>query len=163
MTEIYKTVTYLVLSFLLCLGAHKIGSSFINDFSDNFIALLTTLLAINIASSSLIAGKLKEINIATGQSFEKTRSELKRSLTIQLFLIAITFIILILKSSTKIEILIGVDNAELISNTITVGVFIYYLDTIKDLGQALFSLLDFGDNNTNTGGNNKHVKKREDE
>lgn len=142
MDEVYKIISYLVISFLISLGAKEIDSDFISKFSSDFITLLTTLLAINIASGSLIAGKLKEINLKTGQSFSKTTRELKRSLLIQLILIAISFVILVLKSSTKISVLIGADMMELISNTITVAIFIYYLDCIMDLGRALFSLLN---------------------
>lgn len=143
MNELYKSVTYLVVAFLICLLSTTLKSDFINEFAENFIALLTTLLAINIASGSLIAGKLKEINLKTGQKFEKTTKELKRSLTIQLILITISFLNLVLKSSLLISNIIGVDTLDLIANTITIGIFIYYLDTIKDLGQALFALLDF--------------------
>lgn len=145
MNEFYKSVTYLVIAFLICFVADKLKSNFINNFGENFISLLTTLLAINIASGSLIAGKLKEINIKTGQKFENTSKELRRSLTIQLVLIAISFFVLLLKSSKIISDCIGVSALSLISNTITIGIFIYYLDTIKDLGQALFSLLNFND------------------
>lgn len=145
MNEFYKSVTYLVIAFLICFTAEKLESDFINNFGQNFISLLTTLLAINIASGSLIAGKLKEINIKTGQKFENTSKELRRSLATQLILIAISFFILLLKSSKVISNCIGVSALGLISNTITIGIFIYYLDTIKDLGQALFSLLNFDD------------------
>src|SRR5659263_207105 len=107
MDEVYKIISYLFVSFLISLGAKEIDSDFISRFSSDFITLLTTLLAINIASGSLIAGKLKEINLKTGQSFSKTSRELKRSLLIQLVLIAISFVILVLKSSTKISVLIG--------------------------------------------------------
>ena len=143
MTEFYKSVTYIVIAFLICLFAQEIESSFINDFANNFIGLLTTLLAINIASGSLIAGKLKEISIQTGHGFDKTKKELKRSLSVQLVLIAISFVILLIKTSKLFSNLLGANTLALVSNTITVAIFIYYLDTIKDLGQALFSLLDF--------------------
>jgi hypothetical protein len=151
MTEFYKSVTYLVFAFIICLFAQKIESSFINDFSNNFIGLLTTLLAINIASSSLIASKLKEISIQTGHGFDKTKKELKRSLSVQLILIALSFIILLFRTSKVISNIFGTSTLLLVSNTFTVAIFIYYLDTIKDLGRALFSLLDFeeGKNNLN--------------
>lgn len=143
MTELYKSVTYLVVAFLVCLFAQRIESPFINDFSNNFIGLLTTLLAINIASGSLIAGKLKEISLQTGHDFNRTKKELKRGLTVQLILVAISFFVLLIKGSKLVTVLLGTDKLALISDTITVAIFIYYLDTIKDLGQALFSLLDF--------------------
>lgn len=145
MSEFFKLVTFLTISFIICYLSIILESDFVNGFADDFIALLTTLLAINIASSSLIAGKLKELNIQTGHKFEKTTKELKRSLTIQLILIAISFIVLLVKSSKMISGIIGFNNLEIITNTITIGVFIYYLDTIKDLGMALFSLLNFND------------------
>lgn len=145
MNEFYKSTTYLVIAFLICYAADKLESNFINNFGENFISLLTTLLAINIASGSLIAGKLKEINLKTGQKFDNTSKELKRSLTVQLVLIASSFFVLLLKSSKIISDSIGISNLYLISNTITIGIFIYYLDTIKDLGLALFSLLNFND------------------
>lgn len=143
MSEFNKAITYLFVSFMICFASNKLESSFISNFSNNFIALLTTLLAINIASGSLIAGKLKEISLNTGHVFKKTHNELKKSLRIQIILIIISFVILILKSSKLIANLIGNDNISIFSDTVTVAIFIYYLDSIKDLGQALFTLLDF--------------------
>jgi hypothetical protein len=145
MNEIYKTITFLVISFLICLFGQYLGSTFIDDFSNNFIGLLTTLLAINVASGSLIAGKLKEINLVTGHKFEKTKMELKRGIIIQLILICITFIVLLFKTSLLLSNILGHKTLILASNTVTVAIFLYYLDSIKDLALALFSLLDFDD------------------
>jgi hypothetical protein len=145
MSEIYKTITFLVISFLICLFGQYLGSTFIDDFSSNFIGLLTTLLAINVASGSLIAGRLKEINLVTGHKFEKTKKELKRSIIIQLILICITFIVLLFKTSLLLSNILGHKTLILASNTVTVAIFLYYLDSIKDLALALFSLLDFDD------------------
>lgn len=63
--------------------------------------------------------------------------------TIQLILISISLLVLLLKSSKTISEIVGFDCLKIISNTILVAILIYYLDTIKDLGLALFSLLDF--------------------
>jgi len=145
MAEIYKSISYLVGAFVLSLLAHKIESSFITEFTQDFIALLTTLLAINIASSTLIAGKLNEINNKTGQRFPKTTTELKRSLSIQLILIIAAFLVLLIFNSKLLEVKIGIDVLTISRNTLTVGIFFYYLDTLKDIGLALFSLLNFND------------------
>ncbi|MAC94588.1 MAG: hypothetical protein CMC96_03705 [Flavobacteriales bacterium] len=145
MAEIYKSITYLVLALLLSLLGHYIESSFISEFAKDFISLLTTLLAINIASSTLIAGKLNEINSRTGQNFSKTSKELKRSLNIQLILIGVAFIALLLSNSQLLEVKLGKNALTISRNTLTVGIFIYYLDTLKDIGQALFSLLNFNE------------------
>ena len=115
MNSIYKAITFLSISFLLCFISMKIKSDFIDNFTNGFIPLLTTLLAINIASASLIAGKLKEISIRTGMKFEKTTKELKRSLTIQLILISISLLVLLLKSSKTISAIVGFDCLKIIS------------------------------------------------
>lgn len=55
----------------------KLESSFADKFAENILALLTTLFAINIASSTLIAGKLREIQDMTGHPFYKNQKEFK--------------------------------------------------------------------------------------
>jgi len=139
----YKNFSLITVSILVSLLAKWLNSSFIESFADNQITLLTTLLAINIASSSLIAGKLRDINQKTGYKFVDTRTELKRSLIVQVTLIAIAFFLMIFTKSEKVIRLMEPDWLNFISNTITVGIFVYYLDAILDLGKALFSLLDF--------------------
>lgn len=143
MTEVYKSVTYLVIAFLINLGSKYLGSDFIDGFTNEFISFLTTLLAINIASSSLIASQLKDVHEKTGQSFSSTISELKRSLIIQLILIGVAFVFLTLKKSVILEKTISRGTLTLICNTVNLTIFIYFLDTIYDLGKALFSFLNF--------------------
>lgn len=147
MTEVTKGLAILFVALILSLIAHWIESSFISEFAANFIPLLTTLLAINIASGSLIAGKLKEISSNTNLSFEPTHSALKKGLWVQLTLIGISFFVLMLFSSKKIRIGIGEEISSVSVNTIVLGIFIYYLDTIRDLGKALFALLNHNEKN----------------
>lgn len=143
MNKIYKSVTFIVLSFILAYLSMKLESSFTDKFADNILALLTTLFAINIASSTLIAGKLREIQNQTGHPFTKTKSNLKRSFYEQIIFIIIAFIFGLVRESNYLQVLLKVDNLKLICNTILFLSFIYYIDIIRDLGKALFDLLDF--------------------
>ncbi|WP_420582068.1 hypothetical protein [Reichenbachiella sp.] len=139
----YRYVTFLVCGYLISVGADKLESSFIDDFSSGLIPLLTTLLAINIASGSLIASKISEIENISGVGFHKAKNELKESLKVQLVLIAVSFIVLILKESAIVEKLISKEYTQVFSNTITVTIFGVFIDSIRDIGMGLFSLLDF--------------------
>ena len=140
MNNIYKYISYLSIGILISFFAQCIESDFINSFSANVISLLATILAINIASSSIIASKLREVILKTGGSFEKTKSELKTGLQAQLFLIAIAFIILILKDSKFLVLHLDKNHIDLFTNSIILGIFIFYLDVIYDLGKSMFTL-----------------------
>lgn len=143
MNKIYKSVTFIVLSFILALISLKLKSSFSDKFADNVLALLTTLFAINIASSTLIAGKLREIQNVTGHPFIQTKKNLKNSFYEQIIFIIIAFIIGLIRESNYLKIIINIDNLKLICNSVLFLSFIYYIDIIRDLGKALFDLLDF--------------------
>jgi hypothetical protein len=143
MSEAYKIVTYTTIGAVLSYLAYLLGSQFISTFSESFISLLTTLLAINIASSSLIAVRLNEISKQSGHKFENTTRELKSSLKIQVILIGVAFVVLLVADSPVIAQRVGDDILTGIQNTLTVGIFIYYLDSLWDIGQALFALISF--------------------
>lgn len=151
MNEFFKITSYLFVSLIVSWLGVKIESSFLKTFSDNFIPLLSAILAINVASVSLLAGNMIQVQQDTGASLEKTLKDLKGSFFLQLVLIGISFITLLIKGSKKIESIFGQFELELATNTIIIAIFIYYLDMVVDLGKALFTILEFN-------GKNKQVK-----
>lgn len=146
MNSLYKSITFLTISTFFAFVAMKLESSFADKFAENILALLTTLFAINIASSSLIAGKLREIQDMTRHPFIKTKKSLKNSFYEQISLIGIAFIFALLRESKYIQNLIECSNCKLICNAILFYTFTSYLDIIRDLGKSLFDLLNFGEN-----------------
>jgi hypothetical protein len=144
--SLYKSITFLTISIFFAFVAMKLESSFADKFAENILALLTTLFAINIASSTLIAGKLREIQDMTGHPFIKTKKSLKNSFYEQISLIGIAFIFALLRESKYIQNLIECSNCKLICNAILFYTFTSYLDIIRDLGKSLFDLLNFGEN-----------------
>lgn len=143
MNNIYKYIAFASLSLLLAYVAMKLESAFADKFAENILALLTTLFAINIASSTLIAGKLREIQDKTGYKFVKTKSNLKTSFYEQIILIAIAFIVAMARESKYLQNLIDCETFKLICNSFLFFCFIAYLEIIRDIGKSLFDLLDF--------------------
>lgn len=146
MNNIYKYIAFVSLSFILSYLGMKLESTFADKFAENILALLTTLFAINIASSTLIAGKLREIQDKTGYKFVKTKNNLKSSFYEQITLIAIAFVIGMARESKYLQNLIESETCMLICNSILFFCFIAYLEIIRDIGKSLFDLLDFDNN-----------------
>lgn len=146
MNNIYKIVTFVSLSIFFAFIAFKLQSSFADKFSENILALLTTLFAINIASSTLIAGKLREIQERTGHAFTRTKKSLKSSFYEQIILIGLAFIFGLLRESKVLQTSLNIETLKVICNSVLFFTFIYYLDIIRDIGKSLFDLLDFGNN-----------------
>jgi hypothetical protein len=142
MSSIYKIITFLLLSFLIAYISIKIQSNFIDTISTNIIGLLTTLFAINIASSTLVAGKLSEISNKTGRDFPNTKSNLRISFNEQIILIVLTFVVGIVRESCLLKTYMDVYTLKLICDSLLIFAFIYYLDILKDIGKALYNLLD---------------------
>ncbi len=145
MNNLYKIIAFGSISFLLALITHKLQSTFANKFAENIIALLTTLFAINIASSTLIAGKVREIQDKTGHPFIRTKRNLKNSFYEQIIFIGIAFVFSLLRESELLKNEIDAKTIELVCNSVLFFTFIYYLDIIRDIGKSLFDLLDFED------------------
>lgn len=146
MNNFYKIVTFLSISALFSFIAMKLESTFVDKFSESILALLTTLFAINIASSTLIAGKVREIQNLTRHPFTKTKRNLKKSFYEQIIFIGVAFFTSLLRDSIFLTNLIDAKYLKLVCDTLLFLSFIYYLDIIRDIGKALFDLLDYENN-----------------
>lgn len=146
MNNIYKIIAFISISALFAFVAMKLESTFADKFSENILALLTTLFAINIASSTLIAGKLRDIQEKTGHQFIKTKKSLKNSFYEQIILIGIAFIIGLVRESKYFQTIFDCESFKMICNTVLFFIFISYLEIIRDIGKSLFDLLDFNEN-----------------
>lgn len=147
MSNIYKIITFLVIGSIISFASCELQSTFVIKFSENILPLLTTLFAINIASSTLIASKLREIQDKTNFEFTSTKKNLKTSFYEQIFLIGLAFIFGIIRESNLLHLHFTKETIYCISDAIIFFSFIYYLDIIRDIGLALFDLLNFNDKN----------------
>ena len=105
----------------------------------NIISLLITLLAINTATSGLIASKIQDFVIQKPEvDFSLTIKEMKTSLLEQIILIVVSVICLIIQNSKKIELEFKDD----MCNIILITVFIYSIDILWDTGKAVFVIIE---------------------
>lgn len=106
---------------------------------ESIIGLLLTLLAINTATSGLIASKIQDIIVNQPKiDFSDTIKEMKRSLLEQIILISLSIITLLLMDSTKLTFLFKVE----ISNVILVSILAYSINILWDTGKAVFVIIE---------------------
>jgi hypothetical protein len=108
---------------------------------ENIVIILITLLAINIATISVIMTKLKEIVDKFGGDFEATISEMRISVREQLILIVVAFFALMLRGSAVVQ--AAVEYHAFILDSVIMSVLIYALDILRDTGNSIFHILDF--------------------
>ena len=142
MNKIFKIISYLSVS-LFFSYLESLGSGiFFDNLKNNIIPLLATLLAINITTGALISTELKKFTsqFPNASSIDVSK-ELRFSFIIQLISLVFLFIVLLINDIITKEITY-IKYSEYLTNTIIIGVFLYYLEIILDLGKALFKILN---------------------
>jgi hypothetical protein len=130
--------------FVIALAITTIGNVLDSTFlfiylQTNIIGLLITLLAINTATSGLIASKIQDFVVQKPEiDFSLTIKEMKSSLLEQIILITTSVICLIIQNSKKIELELKDD----ICNIILITIFIYAIDILWDTGKAVFVIIE---------------------
>lgn len=131
---------YLVLSIVATVFCYWLESSFLFDYlQNNIIGLLITLLAINTATSGLVASKMQDLKLQKPQiDLKEPIKQMKLSLVEQIILIAVSIIFMtILKSS-----LVNFDYKEHLFNGGLIFVLIYALAILMDTGKAVFTMIE---------------------
>lgn len=139
--KVIKNISFfLILGLIISFIAKFFESDFLFQYlKDNIIGLLITLLAINTATTGLIASKMQDllVNYPTFD-FSNTIKEMKLSLLEQIILIGISILSLILQSSQKITFIYK----EFIFNIILVSVLIYAINVLWDTGKGVFVIIE---------------------
>ena len=141
--DLIKSISfYIVTSVALNLLAKGLGSDFIGPFiKGNIISILINLLAINIATCTILMTKLNEIKSNATVDFSATYRELKLSLKEQVILIATSFLILMLDKSTLLN--MNIPHCTLCFDIVLTAIFIYAVDILWDLGKAVFAIINY--------------------
>ena len=134
----------MVVSGFISWTAYVNGSSFFESFNGMLIPLLATLLAINITTSSLVAGELRKIKKEFPQcDIKNSTNEIKRIFKIQIFLIASLLFLFIIKDCDFIQEYINQQYITIFVNGYVIAAFGYFLEIIYDLGCSLFDIINF--------------------
>lgn len=145
---------YIVLSLLLSYLSFKLKSDFLSSFYENdLVSILITLLAIIIATFSLIITKLQEISSKKPTVFTKTYNELRKTIKVQIFLIAFAIVFLIIKNSSIIH--NGWAFSSEVVDFFNTIIFICALDILRDVGCAIFDIIMIFNNLDNPDHNDK--------
>lgn len=137
---------YFVVGLGLCSMSYLLQSSFLLDFlRNNLISLIATLLAINIANSTLLLSKLENIvsqadNPNISSSFTKTTKEIYINLRDQVLLILGAIFFLSLENSKYI---IGDPCALFWVRSCIVAVLAYAIDILLDTAKAVIIILNY--------------------
>lgn len=106
---------------------------------DNIIGLLLTLLAINTATSGLIASKIQDILTEFKElDFSGTIKEMKLSLLEQIILICISVVSLLVLDSGKISF----EYLNEVGNVVLTTVLIFAIAILWDTGKAVFIIIE---------------------
>ncbi len=141
-----NVVKNICLCLVLALGFNILETCLKSSFIDNFmteqiIGIQLSLMAITIATYTFIISKLEELSKEHPDSFNNTYQALKRAMIEQLYCIGISVFFLILKYSNFLKNL-ELQYYDIIINTLISTVFIYAIDILKDVGLAVFVLID---------------------
>lgn len=140
MTILRNISFYLIISFLICLISKLLEACFLFTYlNENIISLLITLLAINTATTGLVASKMQEMLMKfPAIDFKSTIGQMKLSLFEQIVLIGVSVLSSILLSSSVLQF----PNKELILNGVLLAVLIYALDILWDTGKSVFVAIE---------------------
>jgi len=131
---------YIVIAAILTFLSYFLKSNYLFEYlSENIITILLTLLAINTATTGLIASKIQDFVLKYPKmKFSRAIKEMKLSLFEQIILIATAIIILIFKDSQIIHFVCK----EQILNTILLTVLIYAINNLWDTGKSVFIVIE---------------------
>ncbi|WP_417266084.1 hypothetical protein [Brumimicrobium sp.] len=131
---------YLILSIVATVFCYWLESSFLFDYlQNNIIGLLITLLAINTATSGLVASKMQDLKLQKPQiDLKEPIKQMKLSLVEQIILIAVSIIFMTILNSS----LVNFDYKEHLFNGGLIFVLIYALAILMDTGKAVFTMIE---------------------
>ena len=143
MNKIKDIIFYIVIGTGLYYLNYNLKSNFLPHFlQEQLIPLLGTLLAINIANSTLLLSKLEDIlskqEIQPNSTiFSKTKQEVRNNLKEQIILICIALLALIVWESPLHS------QLENIAGVICTVILTYALAILWDTAKAVFIILNF--------------------
>ncbi|MGL5470180.1 MAG: hypothetical protein ACRDCT_18620 [Shewanella sp.] len=142
--HVVKTIfVALGIGFVAELTNSWLGSEFLHKFlSQNLVTILIALLAINATTMGIVLTKVREMVDSKGGAncFKRTREQMLLSIKEQIALIVIAVVLFSIKGSLHV---IAIENAELLLNVLTIGVFSYSLLVLYDTAKSVLIIIDF--------------------
>lgn len=132
----------ILLAFVLKGISYLLGSTFLDRFLEqNLLILVPTLLAINIATITILLTKLSDLRIRyPSVRFSASISAMRGSIYEQIWIIALSTLTLIIKANSNLPILCS-STAQYILSTLLIAFSIAAIQIVLDTAKALFEIL----------------------
>lgn len=144
MKHIVKNIcTAIIISTFFIYLQSSLTSTYISNFlKSNLITIIISLLAINIATTGIVLGKMKDIvdNTKNKTLFAKSKKEMQISIIEQVVLIVLAFMVLTFSDSPFIQ------NMQILRNILDVcclAIFVYDTIILYDSSKSIFIILSF--------------------
>jgi len=148
-----KACLYIFISVIISIGVYYGDNTFFDSFLNGLIPVLATLSALYMTVSSIIAVEMNKLTERhPGINITNTMYSVKRIFIVQLVLIAALFISFIVRDiliKIEFEITCFHDIVIIFSNAFAIAVFLYFLEALYDVGQTVYSLIDYNGSNNN--------------
>lgn len=144
MKHIIKNIcTAIIISTFFIYLQSSLTSTYISNFlKSNLITIIISLLAINIATTGIVLGKMKDIvdNTKNKTLFVKSKKEMQISIIEQVVLIVLAFMVLTFSDSPFIQ------NMQILRNILDIcclAIFVYDTIILYDSSKSIFIILSF--------------------
>ena len=144
MKHIVKNIcTAIIISTFFIYLQSSLTSTYISNFlKSNLITIIISLLAINIATTGIVLGKMKDIvdNTKNKTLFVKSKKEMQISIIEQVVLIVLAFMVLTFSDSPFIQ------NMQILRNILDIcclAIFVYDTIILYDSSKSIFIILSF--------------------
>lgn len=143
--SLFRYIGYISLSLLIGWFSNYSGdeNDFILNISSDIIPLLVTILAFYVTILALILKELVDFKNQKGGSIRNVLKSMKRDLIIEISLIAFAFLCYTMRGALSDVVSIDLQNwITILSNSVTVFSFIYFLLLIFDSIIGLWNLIE---------------------
>lgn len=135
----FRFFAYICLGFAVEAFDEWIGSTYLSDlYKTSFFAVLVTMTVFTFTMFSYIAGKMSDLELKYGISFEGTRKELEDAFQILVYIEIIFVVCLILRFSNL--------SSQPLSYFLLMGILnvllIFVIHILIDLGKTIFKMFD---------------------
>ena len=120
---------------------HRLASSFISNFlKDNLITIVLSLLAINIATTGIVLGKMNDITNQHQNKtlFSKSKREMQISIMEQICLLILALLFLTTADSSSIKPICTLQNT---IDICCLAIFVYDVIILYDSSKSIFVIL----------------------
>ena len=140
MQNVFRYIGYFTVSLFLEWMSTLGKNDFIQNIEQSIVPILLALLTLSTTLSAQLINEIRRFKVTNPNvEIRNTIDAMKRNLVVELGVIAITFLVLVLKD--WLELYLCSELSQIISNTVVVFSVLYYCIVIYDSSLGLYDLM----------------------